>query len=111
MVNPITNPTNQVSLSSVLKRTGKTIETVLSVVDIVDDGIAVATNYMARVKSEQIKSSALKEVEFDNNLKIAEAEAEMRFKAQSYQLGAKARQLSSLPEYDENIQAFNNLLK
>lgn len=110
MVNPITNPTSQVSLSSVLKRTGKTIETVLSVVDIVDDGIAVATNYMSRIKTEQIKSSELKAVEFDNNLKIAEAEADMNFKARSYQLGAKARQLESLPEYDENISAFNNLL-
>lgn len=111
MVNPITNPTSQVSLSSVLKRTGKTIETVLSVVDIVDDGIAVATNYMARIKTEQIKSSALKEIEFDNNLKIEEAEIDMRFKANSYQLGAKAKQLASLPEYEENLAAFNNLLR
>lgn len=111
MANPTINPTSQVSLSSVLKRTGKTIETVLSVVDIVDDGVAIATNYMSRIKTEQIKSSALKEKEFDNNLKITEAELEMNFKAHSYQLGAKAKQLEELPSFEENIQAFNNLLR
>ena len=66
---------------------------------------------MARIKSEQIKESKLKELEFDNNLKLAEASLDMNFKAQAYQLGAKAKQLENLPEYEENIEAFKNLLK
>ena len=105
------NPTNQVSLSSVLKRAGKSVETVLSVVDIVDDGIVIASNYMARVKEEQLKSSEQKAREFDNQLKLQKAQSENDFKAGSYQIGAKARQLESLPEYSENLEAFNNLLK
>ena len=105
------NPTTQVSLSSVLKRTGKSIETVLSVVDIVDDGISIATNYMARVKSEQVKSSKQKELEFDNQLALQKAASINDFVAGSYQLGAKARQLESLPEFEENIEAFNKLVK
>ena len=111
MANPITNPATQVSLSSVLKRTGKTIETVLSAADLLDDSVAIATNYMARIKSEQLKESKIKEVEFDNNLKLAESQLEMNFKANAYQIGVKARQLESLPEYEENIEAFNKLLK
>ena len=111
MANPITNPATQVSLSSVLKRTGKTIETVLSAADLLDDGVAIATNYMARIKAEQLKESRLKELEFDNNLKIAEAQLDMNFQANAYQIGAKARQLESLPEFSENIEAFNKLLK
>ena len=111
MANPITNPATQISISSVLKRTGKTIETVLSAADLLDDGMTIATTYMARIKSEQIKESKLKELEFDNNLKLAEASLDMNFKAQAYQIGSKARQLSGLPEFDENIEAFKNLLK
>ena len=111
MANPITNPATQISISSVLKRTGKTIETVLSAADLLDDGMTIATNYMARIKSEQIKESKLKELEFDNNLKLAESQLEMNFKANAYQIGAKARQLENLPEYEENISAFKKLLK
>ena len=107
----MTNPTTQVSLSSVLKRTGKSIETVLSVVDIVDDGIAIATNYMARMKSEQIKSSEHKAKQFEDQLKLQQAQNSLDFKAGSYQIGAKARQLKELPEYEENKEAFNELLK
>lgn len=105
------NTANQISLSSVLKRTGKTIETVLSVVDIADDAVAIATNYMGRIKEEQLKEEKQKAVEFDNQLKLRAASSINEFKAQSYQIGAKARQLQSLPEYDENIQAFENLLR
>ena len=101
----------KISFSSVLQRAGKSVETVLSVVDIADDAIAVATNYMARVKSEQIKSSEQKAKEFDNQLKLQQAQANVDFRAGSYQIGAKARQLQSLPEYDDNIQAFNELIK
>ena len=111
MANPITNPATQVSLSSVLKRTGKTIETVLSAVDLLDDGVAIATNYMSRIKSEQLKASKIKEVEFDNNLRIAESQLELNFKANAYQIGAKARQLENLPEFEENIEAFTKLQK
>lgn len=105
------NPTNPVSLSSVLKRTGKSIETVLSVVDIADDAIAVASNYMARIKEEQLKEQEQKAIEFDNQLKIRKASAINDFKAAGYQVGAKARQIESLPEFEENLQAFNDLLK
>ena len=105
------NTANQISFSSVLKRAGKSVETVLSVVDIADDAIAVATNYMHRVKEEQLKEQKQKAVEFDNQLKLREASAINEFKAQSYQIGSKSRQLQSLPEYEENIQAFNELLK
>ena len=45
----------QISLASVLKRTGKSIETALSVVDILSDGIDIATNYTSRIKEEQVK--------------------------------------------------------
>ena len=107
----MTNPTTQISLSSVLKRTGKSIETVLSIVDIVDDGISIATNYMARVKSEQLKSSEHKARQFDAQLKLQQAQAVLDFKAGSYQIGNKARQLKALPEYEENNEAFNELLK
>ena len=107
----MTNPTTQISLSSVLKRTGKSIETVLSVVDIVDDGIAIATNYMARMKSEQLKASEHKAKQFDDQLKLQQAQSKLDFEAGSYQIGAKARQLKSLPEYEENTQAFNELIK
>ena len=103
--------TTKVSISSVLQRAGKSVETVMSVVDIADDAIAVATNYMARVKSEQLKSSEQKAKEFDNNLTLQQAQANVEFRAGSYQIGAKARQLQSLPEYDDNIQAFNELVK
>ena len=103
--------TTKVSISSVLQRAGKSVETVLSVVDIADDGIAIATNYMSRIKSEQLKASKQKEVEFDNNLKLQQAQAELSFKANSYQVGNKARQLKTLPEYEENIQAFEELVK
>ena len=103
--------TTKVSISSVLQRAGKSVETVMSVVDIADDAIAVATNYMARVKSEQLKASEQKAKEFDNNLKLQQAQANVDFRAGSYQIGAKARQLQSLPEYEENTQAFNELLK
>ena len=100
-----------VSLSSVLKRTGKSIETVLSVVDIADDAIAVASNYMSRIKEEQLKSSEQKAREFDNQLKLQQAQSKNDFKAGAYQIGAKARQIESLPEFEENLQAFNDLLK
>ena len=107
----MTNPTTQVSLSSVLKRTGKSIETVLSVVDIVDDGIEIATNYIARIKTEQEKSSKVEAEEFDNNLALRTMEARNNFLAGKYQLGAKARQLENLPEFEENIKAFDELMK
>ena len=105
------NPTTQISLSSVLKHTGKSIETVLSVVDILDDGITIATNYMARLKTEQEKASKVKEEEFDNNLALRAMQGRNDFLAGKYQLGHKARQLESLPEFEENIQAFNDLVK
>ena len=100
-----------VSLSSVLKRAGKSIETVLSIVDIADDGIAIASNYMARIKEEQLKSSEQKAREFDNQLKLQQAQSVVDFRAGSYQIGAKAKQLQSLPEFEENLQAFNELLR
>ena len=106
----MTNP-NTVSLSSVLKRTGKSIETVLSAVDILDDTLTIATNYMGRIREEQLKESKLKSLEFDNQLLLRKAEAVNSFKAASYQIGNKARQLQSLPEYEDNIQAFENLVK
>ena len=107
----MTNLNTQVSLSSVLKRAGKSIETALSVVDIADDAIAVATNYMARIKEEQLKEGELKSLEFANQLKIRKANAANDMKAIGYQIGAKARQIQSLPEFEENIEAFENLLK
>lgn len=103
--------TTKISISSVLQRAGKSVETVLSVVDIADDAIAIATNYMARVKSEQIKSSEQKAREFDNELKLTQTQSELNFKATAYQIGAKAKQLEELPEYEANIEAFNNLLR
>ena len=105
------NPTTQVSFSSVLKRAGKSIETALSVVDLVDDGITIATTYMARIKSEQVKSSKQQELEFDNQLALQKVAAMNDFNAGKYQLGHKARQLKELPEFEENIQAFNELVK
>ena len=102
--------TTQVSISSVLKRTGKSVETVLSVVDILDDGIAIATSYMSNLRQEQLKEQEQKSLEFDNELKLRQAQAEINFKANSYQVGNKARQLKSLPEYDENIKAFEDLI-
>ena len=101
----------KISFSSVLQRAGKSVETVLSVVDIADDGIAIATNYMSRIKSEQLKSSEQQAKEFDNQLKLQQAQANVDFRAGSYQIGAKARQLQSLPEYDDNIQAFNEMIR
>ena len=103
--------TTQVSLSSVLKRTGKSIETVLSVVDIVDDGISIATSYMARVKQEQLKESEQKAREFDQQLLLRKAGAANDFTAASYQVGSKARQLQSLPEFEDNLEAFRELTK
>ena len=107
----MTTPTTQVSFSSVLKRAGKSVETVLSVVDIVDDGLAIATNYVSRVKQEQLKEQEQQAVEFDNQLLIRKAASANEFKAAAFQVGSKARQLQALPEYEENIQAFNELLK
>ena len=106
----MTSP-NTVSLSSVLKRTGRSIETILSAVDIVDDGISIATSYMARVKQEQLKESEQKAREFDQQLLLRKAVAVNDFKAASYQIGNKARQLQSLPEYEDNIAAFEQLTK
>ena len=105
------NPVTQVSFSSVLKRVGKSIETTLSVVDILSDGIDIATNYTSRIKEEQVKEQNQKAVEFDNNLALRQVAAENEFIAGKYQLGAKARQLENLPEYEENLAAFNKLLK
>ena len=107
----MTNPTTQVSLTSVLQRTGKSIQTVLSVVDIVDDGITIATNYMSRIKQEQLKEQEQKAVEFSNQLALRKVSSMNDFIAGSYQLGAKTRQLENLPEFQENIEAFNKLLK
>ena len=104
------NPTTQVSLSSVLKRTGKSIETALSVVDILSDGIDIATNYTSRIKEEQVKEQAQKAVEFDNNLALRKIAAAQEFMAGKYQLGAKARQLEALPEFEENMEACNSFL-
>lgn len=103
--------TTNVSFSSVLKRAGKSVETVLSAVDIIDDGIAIATNYMHRIKEEQLKEAEQLEVEFTNQLALRKAAAVNEYKAVSYQIGAKSRQIQSLPEYQENIEAFNNLIK
>ena len=105
------NPTTQISLSSVLKRTGKSIETALSVVDILSDGIDIATNYTSRIKEEQVKEQAQLSIEFDNNLALRQVAAENEFIATKYQLGAKSRQLEALPEFEENIEAFNKLLR
>ena len=107
----MTNPTTQVSLKSVLQRTGKSIQTVLSMVDIVDDGLAIATNYVSRVKQEQLKEQEQQAVEFDNQLLIRKAASANEFKAAAFQVGSKARQLQSLPEYEENINAFEELIK
>lgn len=106
----MTNPTTQVSFSSVLKRAGKSVETVLSVVDIADDAIAIATNYMSNIRQEQLKESEQKSLEFDNQLLIRKANAVNDLVASSYQIGAKARQLQSLPDFEENIQAFKELV-
>ena len=105
------SPTTQVSLSSVLKRAGKSIETALSVVDILSDGIDIATNYTSRIKEEQVKEQAQKAVEFDNNLALRKVAAENEFIAGKYQLGAKTRQLKELPEIEENIKAFDELME
>ena len=105
------NTANQISFSSVLKRAGKSVETVLSVVDIADDGIAIATNYMSRIRQEQMKEQEQQALEFDNQLLIRKAAAANEFKAAAFQVGSKARQLQALPEYEENVQAFNDLLK
>ena len=105
------NPTTQVSLSSVLKRTGKSIETVLSVVDIISDGIDIATNYTSRIKEEQVKEQAQKAIEFDNNLALRKVASANEFIAGAYQLGAKSKKLESLPDYEENMEAFNKLLR
>ena len=107
----MTSSATQISLSSVLKRTGKSIETALSVVDILSDGIDIATNYTSRIKEEQVKEQAQKAIEFDNNLALRKVAAENEFIAGKYQLGAKARQLKELPEFEENIQAFNELVR
>ena len=106
----MTSPTT-VSLSSVLKRTGRSIETILSAVDIVDDGIAVATNYMARIREEQMKESKQKILEFDQQLLLRKASAMNEFKAGAYQIGNKSRQLQALPEYEDNVAAFEQLIK
>ena len=105
------NPTTQVSLSSVLKRAGKSVETVLSVVDILDDGITIASTYMSRVKEEQVKEQRQKTLEFDNELKIRKANAVIDLKASAYQIGNKARKLQAMNEYEENLQAFEELVK
>ena len=105
------SPTTQISLSSVLKRTGKSIETALSVVDILSDGIDIATNYTSRIKEEQVKEQAQKAIEFDNNLALRKVAAENEFIAGKYQLGSKARQLENLPEFEENMEACNKLLR
>ena len=105
------NPTTQISISSVLKRTGKSIETVMSVVDILSDGIDIATNYTSRIKAEQMKEQEQLEVEFDNNLALRKIAAAHEFLAGKYQLGAKARQLEALPEFEENMEACNKLLR
>ena len=105
------NPVNQVSFSSVLKRAGKSIETALSVVDILSDGVDIATNYTSRIKEEQVKEQAQKAIEFDNNLALRKVAAENEFIAGKYQLGAKSRQLENLPEYEENMEAFNRLVR
>ena len=107
----MTNPTTQVSLSSVMKRAGKSVETVLSTIDILDDGIAIAANYMSRLKDEQLKEQEQKALEFSNQLKIRKASSANDLKAAGYQVGSKARQIESLPEYEENIKAFEELLK
>ena len=73
------NPVNQVSFSSVLKRAGKSIETALSVVDILSDGVDIATNYTSRIKEEQVKEQAQKAIEFDNNLALRKVAAENEF--------------------------------
>ena len=103
--------TTQVSLSSVLKRTGKSVETVLSVVDILDDTVAIATNYMVRIREEQTKESKQKALEFDQQLLLRKANSTNDFSAASYQIGAKARQLKSLPEFEDNLEAFRELTK
>lgn len=100
-----------ISFSSVLKRAGKSAETILSAVDIIDDGIGIATNYMSRIKEEQLKEAEQKAVEFDNQLALRKGSAMNEFIASSYQIGAKSRQIQSLPEYQENMEAFNNLIK
>ena len=107
----MTNPTTQISISSVLKRAGKSVETVLSTVDIADDAMTIALNYMSRIKEEQLKEQELKAVEFDNQLAIRKANAVNEYRAAGYQIGNKAKQLSSLPDFEENIQAFNELIK
>ena len=107
----MTNPTTQVSLSSVMKRAGKSVETVLSVVDILDDGITIASTYMSRVKEEQLKEQEQKMLEFDNELKLRKANAVIDFNASAFQIGNKARKLQTMNEYEENIQAFEELLK
>ena len=105
------SPTTQISLSSVLKRTGKSIETALSVVDILSDGIDIATNYTSRIKEEQRKEQTQRSIEFDNNLALRKVSAANEFLAAKYQLGAKTRQLKELTEFDENIQAFDELMR
>ena len=104
------NPVNQASFSSVLKRAGKSIETALSVVDILSDGVDIATNYTSRIKEEQVKEQTQKAIEFDNNLALRKVAAENEFIAGKYQLGHKARQLKELPEFEENIRAFDELV-
>ena len=103
--------TTQVSLSSVLKRTGKSIEAVLSAVDILDDVVCITTNYTSRIREEQVKEAEQKALEFNNQLALRKANSVIDFTASSYQIGAKSRQLKSLPEFDSNIEAFRELTK
>ena len=105
------NPTTQISISSVLKRAGKSVETVLSTVDIADDAMTIALNYMSRIKEEQLKEQELKAVEFDNQLSIRKANAINDFKAAGYQIGSRYKQIQALPNFEENIEAFNELIK
>lgn len=87
------------------------VESVLSIVDIVEDSVSIATGYLSEFRTKQELEASVRMDKFHKDLNIQQATNAVEYEADAYKLGNKAKQLRDLPNFEENIQAFNELLK
>lgn len=99
------------SIKSTFSKGLTAVESVLSVVDIVDDSVSIATGYLKEFRTKQELEAAVRMDKFHKDLLIQQASNTVEYEADMYKLGSKAKQLRELPNFQENVQAFNDLLK
>ena len=92
------------SLRSVAKALGNSVEDVLAVTTVISDGISVAKTYMSGVKKQQLLNEEVRMVKFKDELDMDLAEFKMEYKAKMSNLADEYKLLNT-PENNEKIES------